>query len=178
MKTRKLFGVGFICLIVVMGVATYLWYLYFHTYEGEVLTKNIRLELINNGKTNYINAIPNDDESVIPIYYFRIKNNVNVPVKYNVIFNDVSATSVGDGCSDATNFKRNELRYELKLDNKIVKTGLLSEVVNDILYTSQMDGRMQDDYSLRVWLDGNTQNSLDRHYHYVVNVMEIEWKPF
>ncbi len=174
MKTKKMFSVGFICLIVVMGVATYLWYLYFHNYEGEVLSKNIRLELINNGKTNYINAIPNDDESVIPIYYFRIKNNVDSTAKYNVLINDVSASNAGDGCSDANNFKRNELRYELKLDNKVVKTGLLSEVVNNILFTSQIDGNVVDDYSLRVWLDSDTETSIDRHYHYVIDIVEIE----
>ena len=174
MKTRRLFGVGFICLIIVMGVATYLWYLYFHNYEGEVLSKNVRLELINNGKTNYINAMPNDDESVIPIYYFRIKNNVNKSAKYNVLLNDVSASDAGDGCSDANNFKRNELRYELKLDNKVVKTGLLSDVVNNIIFTSQIEGNMVDDYSFRVWLDNGVESALDRHYHYIVNVMEIE----
>lgn len=174
MKTKKMFGVGFISLIIVMFFGTYLWYLYFRSYEGDVLSKNIRLELINNGRTNYINAIPNDDDNAIPIYYFRIKKNVDIPVKYNIIINDVSASNAADGCNDENNFKRNELRYELKFDNKIVKTGLLSELDNDILYTSKMEESITDDYSLRVWLDSNTGKTLDRHYHYIVNVMEIE----
>lgn len=174
MRSKKIFSFGFVCLIVVIVVATYLWYLYFHAYEGDVLVKNIRLEVMNTGKINYIDATPEDDASIIPIYYFRVKNHVNTSIKYDVLINDVNASMAADGCNDDTNFKRDELRYELKLNNQIVKTGLLSEVKNNILYTTNMKGSIIDSYSLKVWLDSNVHETIDRHYHYVVNIREIE----
>ena len=175
MKTSKFFKIGFVCVLVLVGIGTYLWYLYFHEYESEVLlTKNVRLEIINNGRTNYINAVPNDDENVIPVYYFRVKNYVDVPLSYEIYLQDVSPTEAGDGCSWETAFTRNDLDYELKLDNKVVSSGKLSELKKDVLDRQRLDGTDTLDYSLRIWVNKDVIHTLGRHYHYVVNIREIE----
>ena len=175
LKNKIVFKIGFISIIIFILLATYLWYLYFREYEGEVLAQNVRLELINKGRINYINAIPNDDEENIPTYYFRVKNSVDVPIEYEILIKDVSASEVGDGCSDATLFKREELKYELKRDNKVIASGKLSDLNNDVLDRTKMDGKMINDYSLRVWLNEEVlTTSLSKHYHYVINLKEIE----
>lgn len=174
MKNRKLFTIGFICLVVFIGIGTYFWYLYFRDYEGEVLSKNVRLELLNSGRVDYINATIRDTDEVIPIYYFRVKNNVNMPVDYEVLIKDVLPNEVKDGCDDTSYFKREELNYELKLNNKIIKSGLLSEISNNIIDKREMDGISSNDYSLRVWLNEKDENTLDKHYHYIVNIREIK----
>ena len=172
MKNKNVLIVGFLSIIVFIGFASYYWYLYFKKYEGEVLDKNVRIELVNNGNVDYINAIPNDDEEKIPTYYFRIKNGVDVIVNYNVYIKDVSAKDVNDGCTDEMLFKRDELRYELKFDNRVIKTGLLSELNNNLLDTNKVDRMGFNDYSLRIWLDDETQASLAKHYHYIVYIEE------
>ena len=171
LRTKRFFKVGIVCLLVVIVIATYLWYLYFGTYEGKVLSKNVRLEIINNGRINYINAVPEDDPSIIPVYYFRVKNNVDSEISYDILLKDVAANMVNDGCVDAAMFKRNELVYELKLDNRVVKSGKLDSLSNDILYSNKMNKGV-DSYSLKVWLDDGVESSIGRHYHYVVNVEE------
>ncbi len=174
MKIKNLFKIGFLCVFVFMVVGTYLWYLYFHNYGGDVLAKNVRLEIINNGRINYINAIPNDSEDVIPIYYFRVKNNVNVPLSFDILINDVSASSANDGCTNENLFKRDELNFELILDNKVIRTGKLSEISEDILDTQELDGSDTLDYSFRVWVNDSVLKTLGRHYHYVINIREKE----
>lgn len=174
MKNKKLFTIGFICLIAFIGIGTYFWYLYFHEYEGDVLAKNVRLELINSGKVDYINATIRDTDDIIPIYYFRVKNNVNMHVSYEVLIKDILPSEAKDGCSDDTYFKREELKYELKLDNKVIKSGLLSEIKDDILDKREINSISSNDYALRIWLNEEDENTLDKHYHYRVNVREIK----
>ena len=126
MKNRNTFKIGIICATIFILLATYFWYLYFHEFEGDILATNVRIELINSGHVDYINAIVHDDERNIPTYYFRVKNSVEKPVYYDVLLNDVSASEACDGCSDETNFQKEEIDYELKIDNNIIRRGTMS----------------------------------------------------
>ena len=174
MKNKKLFSIGFLCIVVFIGIGAYLWYLYFHEYEGDVLAKNIRLELVNNGNIDYINAKVDDTDDIIPIYYFRVKNNANTTINYEIVLKEVAPSEANDGCDDSTYLKRDELNYELKLDNKVIKKGLLSSVKNDVLDSNEIKGISSNDYSLRVWLNEEDENTKDKHYHYIVNLREIK----
>ena len=174
MNNKTVFKVAFISVLVFIIVGTYFWYLYFKNGEGELISKNVRLELVNNGNINYINASPLDPAERIPTYYFRIKNNSNSSIKYEVYLNDVKAVDANDGCNDATNYKRNELKYELKLDNKVIKTGLLTELLNNVLDENTILGNTTNNYSLRIWLSDGIDNAIYRHYHYVINLKEKE----
>ena len=172
MKVKNFFRIGIICILFFVGLLTYFWYLYFRGYEKEFLAKNVRLEIINNGKTTYFNAIPNDDDSVIPVYYFRVRNNVDVPLSYEIYIEDVKPSSVNDGCTDATFFTREELNYELRLNNKVIKTGSLASLEGNVLDRQDLEGTTINNYAFRVWLDDKNERSLGKHYHYVVNIRE------
>ncbi len=136
------------------------------------MSTNVRLQLINSGHVDYINAIVHDDERNIPTYYFRVKNNVEAPVYYDILLNDVSASEAGDGCSDGTLFTREELDYELKLDNKVLRTGTLSDLKENILDSNEMENVGVNDYSIRIYLNEKAKNTLDRHYHYTITLRE------
>ena len=172
MKNKTVFKLAFISLFVFIIVATYFWFLYFKDYEGTVTKEKVRLELINNGGINYINAVPEDLEENIPTYYFRIKNNSLEDVKYDIFLQSVSPSDVNDGCSEGMIFSTTELNYELKLDNKVIKKGVLSSLNNNILDNNVVSGDSINDYSLRIWLNEKADDSLLKHYHYIVSIRE------
>ena len=68
MKNKGIFSIAVFSLIVFIGIASYLWYLFFHEYEGVLLSKNPkmeflrRVELVNTGNINYINATNKDSD--------------------------------------------------------------------------------------------------------------------
>ena len=176
MKNKTVFKLAYISLFVFVIVATYFWFLYFRDYEGSVTKEKVRLELINNGGINYVNAVPNDVEENIPTYYFRIKNNSNDDIKYDIFLQNVNPSDVNDGCDTNTTFSSDELNYELKLDNRVIKSGVLSMISNGILDNNKVSGDSINDYSLRIWLNDKADKSLLKHYHYTISIRENKWK--
>ena len=160
--------------MIFMIILTILWYRYFGDTEKNVLEKNVRIELINNGKIDYLNAIPLDDIEVIPTYYFRVRNNVDVPVKYEILISDIDSITADDGCMEGGLFTREEISYELFKDNKSIRKGKLSEISDNILLNDEMKGSMTNDYAFRAWLNENAKDTIEKHYHYVINIREIE----
>ena len=107
MKSKNIIVLGIFSLVIFICIASYLWYIYFHEYEGKLLAQNEDLqfatgvELINSGSTTYLNATNTDDDSIIPTYYFRVKNNMDKDYNYVIYFENARAN---DGCTDATTF--------------------------------------------------------------------------
>ena len=164
LNNKTFFRIGFVCVLIFIVIASYLWYLYFHNYEGEMLGKNIALEFINSGHIDYVNAQVNDPEEIIPTYYFRVKNNIDKVFKYEKkIKKDTKLPST---------FSEDELMYELKLDNRVIKNGLLSSIQNNVLDANTISGNKINDYSLRIWLADNAIDDANKSYHYVVNFRE------
>ena len=71
-------------------------------------------------------------------YYFKVNNHSNSPISYDVILEKVSPNTVNDGCDDTTLFLESELDYELKLDNKVIATGTLSSLKNNLLNSNSL----------------------------------------
>ncbi len=174
MRNKTVFKMAFASLVIFIVVATYFWFLYFKDYEGSITREKVRLELINNGGINYINAVPDDLEENIPTYYFRIKNNASDSIKYDIFLQNVSPSEANDGCSEGMIFSTSELNYELKLDNKTIKSGVLSSLNNNVLDNNTVSGNSINDYSLRIWLNEKAEENLLKHYHYIVSIREIK----
>ena len=172
MKTRTIFRVAFVSILVFVIFGTYFWYLYFKNGAGSMFNGQKNLLLVNSGNIDYINAVVNDDDSRIPIYYFQVKNNKNTQEKYMITLEDVLPSEVNDGCNDAMLFKREELKYLLKRDNVIVAKGLLSDLTNNILDDSSINALGTNDYSIKVYLNEDTTNYLGKHYHFRINLVE------
>ena len=174
MKNKSIFTIGIISLVIFIGIAAYLWYIYFNDYESKLLAQNEHsfaqdVELINSGAIDYINATNQDNDNIIPAYYFRIKNNSDKDYSYVISFEN---TTSNDGCTVDTTFNRDELLYELKLDNKVIQKGSLNTIRNNVLDTNIVSSRSINDYSLRVWLKEDVKDYANKHFHYVVNLKE------
>ena len=177
MKNKGVLGIAIICLFIFVGISSYLWYLYFYEYENKLIDASPAMkfikgvELINSGNINYVNANTTDDESIVPIYYFTVKNHSNKDYNYVIFIED---TPGNDGCTPSTRLKRNELEYELTLDNKIIKQGNLDSLNNNVLDKNivKIDGT--NDYSLKIKLKESDTNYENKHFHYVINMKEHE----
>ena len=177
MKNRSVFTVAIICLVIFMGIATYLWYLYFHDYEGRVINENPKMEfirgieLVNTGNIDYINAKPEDNDSIIPIYYFSVKSKSQKDFNYIITLEDATSN---DGCSEGTRLKRDELIYELRMDNKLIKTEGLDKLTNNVLDSNIIKANATNDYSIKIKLKEDTKDYEKKHYHFVINMKEKE----
>ena len=175
MKNKRFYTVGVICLIAFIGIASYLWYLYFNEYEDRIVAQNKGLEFMrgvkfeNSGPIYYVNASTSDTDDVIPKYYFRVENNTNKDYDYYLYFENSEGK---DGCSEETRFQREDLQYELKLDNKVIKSGGLEEIQNNILDQNTIKKNSINDYSLKVWLKDTYEGSEQLHFHYKVLLRE------
>ena len=127
------------------------------------------VELVNTGGINYINAEPQDDDSIIPIYYFSVKNKTDKDFDYVIVLEE---TDGNDGCVESTRFHKDELVYELKLDNKVIKEASLDTLVDNILDTNLVKGNNANDYSLKIRLKDDAKNYDKKHFHYVINLKE------
>ena len=177
LKNNGIFTIAVFSLIVFIGIASYLWYLFFHEYENVLVKENSNMqfasgvELINTGNINYINATNTDSDSVIPVYYFSVKNKSNKDYNYIISLEDSEGN---DGCSNATKLTRSELEYELKMDNKTIKTGGLETLSNNILDSNIVKSGTTNDYSIRIKIKADTTDYQDKHFHYVINMKEKE----
>lgn len=177
LKNKNIFTIAIISFVIFIGIATYLWYLYFHDYETKLREENCTPEfyrevaLVNTGNINYIDAKTEDSDVLVPVYYFSVKNSANRDYDYVIVFEDSDGN---DGCTKADRLQRDELEYELTFDNKIVKTAGLDTLSNNILDTNVIKAKGTNDYSLKIRLKNNVTDYQKKHFHYVVNIREKE----
>ncbi len=177
MKNKNILTIAIVCLFIFIGIASYLWYLYFHEYESKLIDASPAMkfikgvELINSGNINYINANTSDDDSIIPTYYFTVKNHSDKDYNYVIFIEDSNGN---DGCSPSTRLKRSELEYELTLDNQVIKEGSLDSLQNNVLDKNIIKVDGINDYSLKIKLKESDTNYENKHFHYVINMKEHE----
>ena len=66
---------------------------------------------------------------------------------------------------------------QLSLNGKVIKTGMLSEIDNNILDTRNISGNTTNSYQLRVYVSEKAQdtNWQNKYYHFDIEVqMEVE----
>lgn len=170
MRRLLILKIAFVFVLAFIIVGSYFWYLYFNTKEEKLLSESVRLELLNNGKSSYENAGSTDDEGMIPGYYFRVKNNLNADADYVLLLNEVNNGQ--NNSENAISYQRNELLYELKLDNKIIKKGRLSDLSNDILDSNTIPGNTTYEYSLKISVASDTDSTIEKYYYYSVDLKE------
>ena len=177
MKNKGTLIIAIICFVIFMGIASYLWYLYFHEYEDKLFAENCTPEfshdvtLVNTGNINYYDATTEDSDSIVPVYYFSVKNASDKDYKYAIV---IEKADGNDGCTTDTRLTRDELEYELKLDNKIIKKAGLDTISDNILDSNVIKGKSVNDYSLKIRLKSEDTDYENKHFHYVVNLKEIK----
>ena len=177
MKNKSVLTIAVICLFISIAIASYLWYTYFHDYEAKLLDASPAMkfikgvELINSGSINYVNATTLDNEEVIPTYYFSVKNHSDKDYNYIIILEDSNGK---DGCTPSTRLKRNELEYELSLNDEVIAEGGLDTLTNNILDKNIIKINDTNNYSLMIKLKEHDTGYENKHFHYIINMKEHE----
>ena len=173
MKNKGILTVAVICFVIFMGIASYLWFLYFKDYEGKIIDENCRADfsravsLTNTGNVSYIDAKTEDSDTDIPLYYFSVKNTSDKDFKYDIVIENID---VNDGCSPDTRLTRSQLEYELRFDNSIIKKGDLDTLTDNILDSNEIKANSVNDYSFKLKIKNGDDDYVNKHFHYVINI--------
>ncbi len=175
-------------LLILAGIALFafifstsvLWYNFFYndvSSTNTVSSLEIRLDNQNN-TINEDGLIPLDDETAknLKPYSFEVENTNSVATTYNVIIEDAM---ISDDASYSSKelLSRDQLNYQLSLNGKVIKTGKLSDIDNNILDTRNISGNVINNYELRIYVSEDAVNTdwQNKYYHFNVNVqMEVE----
>jgi len=179
LKNKTLLLFGGIILIVLLIFGTYSWYLYFLRYSTEhsystnnnTSVKVGDIEFKEDGEAVYdadAKSIEDVEVSKVPSYNFRVINNGNTSKDYTLLIEDIPANLVDDGCSEDNLLSRNDLKYQLTLNGKVVKEDFLSNIKDNILDTRKIESKKTNSYSLKVYIHEDAKDWIGKHYHYKV----------
>ena len=167
---------AFILLICFIIVGTYTWYLFF-LREGSKYnylnngTMFGDIVLTDSGNSLYIDDAESTDEEnindVIP-YIFKINNKGNKNGDYTLYIEDLPLNSINDGCTSSTLLTRDQLKYQLKLNDKIIKEDYLSNIKDNILDKRNIVANGENNYELRIYIHDEAEDWTGKHYHYRV----------
>lgn len=179
MKGKVVFAVGFISVIIFIFVSAYFWYLYFLDLHNDGKLNNNsnqigRLVMVDISGVNATNEKSKEDGSDTPSYVFRIDNRKTGSTDYNLYIEDTPYNLVTDGCSPETTLRRSDLSYQLKLNGRIVKQGLMIDIEDNLLDTRHINIDVSNQYELTVWINENATDWEGKHYHYKVTLKEVE----
>ncbi len=178
MKNKILLVCGSLMLIIFLVFGTYFWYLYFlrvnNISSSTTTTQDVGgITLIDNGKNVYdSDATTTNPDNVenIDAYVFNVKNDTNKNGSYTLYLEDVPINSVKDGCTEETLLKRNQLRYQLILDEQVIKEDDLENIKDNVLDTRTIIPNSTNHYKLRVYIKEDAENWTNKHYHYKVSI--------
>lgn len=171
MKKGLFLLVGGIVLIVSIFLISFYSWNYFNKREPKVNLNTLEIVLSDDGNVDLKDQTPvNDDsgKSVKP-YSFRVVNKSNVKAKYQLLIEDYISDDTKELLS------RNYLKYELKQDGIVIKSGKLSEINNNILDADNISSQEEKKYELRVWVDesANATDWVGKSYNYNVRVNPV-----
>ena len=179
MKNKILLICGFLLLIIFIAFGTYYWYIYFlrassaSISDGGTIQSAGGITLIDNDKNVYdADATATDGENLdnVEAYIFNIKNDNKSQGSYTLYLEDVPINSVKDGCTEATLLKRNQLRYQLILNEQVLKEDDLDNITDNILDSRVIPGNTTNHYKLKVFIKEDASDWSGKHYHYKVTL--------
>lgn len=180
MKGKSVLIIGFIGLIAFIATGAYFWYHYFldlHSggeYGGSNINQIGNLVMVDIKGVNATNEESKDNGTESPSYLFRIENRKTGSTSYNLYIEDTPYNLVNDGCTMETTLSRSDLSYQLKMNDRIIKQGLMSEIEDNLLDTRSINIDVSNEYELIVWINENAVDWEGKHYHYQVSLEEVE----
>lgn len=178
MKSKWLWLIlgGFILVFFILGTS-YAWYLLFS--DTEVMVANLAISFEDsNRQVNLQDSSPLSDElgkQVVP-YVFSITNTGTVTGTYRLIFKEQTPDMVNDGCTSYNQLRKDQMKYQLVLNQIPIAFGNLGELERDILDLRKIMPKEKNYYQLRVWVDQDQPGSevVNRHFHYTIEVQSVE----
>ncbi len=177
MKNKILLYSAALLLLVFLVFGTYCWYLFFlgasDRYGSGNLSSFRDHDIILNDDGNQVYY--NDATSITDIevkdlnpYTFKIQNYGSASEIYTLYLEDVPINYVDDGCTYDTLLKRDQLKYQLKLNGEVVREDLLSNIDDNILDKGTIPKDKVYEYELRIFIHDKATNWEGKHYHYRV----------
>ena len=138
---KRIIGVILLCGIIGVGA-------YFGTLYLDKLKKGgeVKLTVTFDDTESYV--IPSikkmNKESALNEwpYIMELDNTGGGKGLYQMIITDI----------DTSTLKREVLEYALYLDDKEIKTGKLSDIKDNVLYTGEIEGKSKQKYKLYIWV--------------------------
>lgn len=179
MKNKTLLIFGGLILVILLIFGTYEWYLYFMNYSKthssstntNASIKVGDIEFKEDGKAVYdadAKSIEDVEVSKVPSYKFKVINNGDSEKNYTLLIEDITANLVDDGCTEDNLLSRNDLKYQLTLNDKVIKEDFLSNITDNILDTRNIESKKSNAYSLKVYIHEDAKDWIGKHYHYKV----------
>lgn len=168
MKNRNLYIL--ITIVIIIILLTFVFIFSKIIKKDDFLVNSFEISLDSNiKKESFKDLGPIDDESidsVIP-YQFSIRSINKGNQTYMLLIEDII-----DNDNENNNLTRNYLRYELRLNNEIVKRGNLSEISNNILDRRAISKNEVNKYSLKIWISSNAKDIdwMNKYYSYNISV--------
>lgn len=177
-----------VILLVLAGVALFafifatsmLWYRFFYNdnVSGTNNVSSVTIQLDDqNNVIDESGLIPLDDDSARTLtpYEFSVKNNGDNNYAYNVLLED-SIISDDITYSSKELLSRSQLRYQLVLNGKEIKTGDLDDIKNNVLDVRVISSSQTNNYQLRIYVSEESQDTdwQNKYYHFDINVQAEE----
>ncbi len=177
-----------VILLVLAGVALFafifatsmLWYRFFYNdnVSGTNNVSSVTIQLDDqNNVIDESGLIPLDDDSARTLtpYEFSVKNNGDNNYAYNVLLED-SIISDDITYSSKELLSRSQLRYQLVLNGKEIKTGDLDDIKNNVLDARVISSSQTNNYQLRIYVSEESQDTdwQNKYYHFDINVQAEE----
>lgn len=181
MKGKGIVKGTFVFVAIFMIVAVYFWYLFFNEGYQDLKMGNTKiidktesglvLESVNT--LNLVNEETHEDGSGVAGYTFRLTNKGTKNLKYTIYIEDVPYNVINDGCSNILTLEREELSYQLFKNKKVISSGNLDEIEDNILEDDSINANVVNDYELKIWINEDTEDWQAKHYHYKLSLKEV-----
>ena len=180
MKNKFIVVVGGIILLLFIIFGTYAWYTYFLKASG-----NFNINKINRTTNSSGIVFQDDGNSVydsdatrledteigeVPSYNFTVTNVKDENGSYILYIEDLPVNAINDGCTESTLLDRSQLKYQLKLNGKIIKEDKMSKIKDNILDSRKINADTTNNYSLKIFIHDEAENWVGKHYHYKVTI--------
>ena len=182
MKKFVLLSLSGVALFAFIFSTSILWYYFFSNsnfHNKESTIGSLEIQLADDENTiNEINLIPLSDEEALKLkpYTFKVINNGKNKNRYNVLIED-AIISDDLSYSNKELLKRNELRYQLSMNGKIIRIGNLADIKNNILDSRYIDSDNTNNYELIVYLAETLNDSWrNKYYHYNISIQMEDLK--
>ena len=177
MKNKVLIVCAGLLLLIFLVFGTYCWYLYFLRISGGLSSSNNskNLQLGSIVFKDYGNSVYDSDAEIIednniekvPSYKFDVINEGDKSI-YKLYIEDLPANMIDDGCTEDTILKRDQLKYQLKFNNEIIKEDYLANIKDNILDEREIEKNITNSYELKIYIHDEATNWTAKHYHYKV----------
>lgn len=177
MKNKVLLISAGLLLFIFLVFGTYAWYLFFLRASANFpINDNAHLKdgdiaLLDKGNNVYeTDAESMEDEDIMAVtpYLFKVKNTSSNSDNYTLYIEDIPLNLIQDGCTSETLLTRDMLKYELRLNGKIIKKDYLSKIRDNILDERSIEADMTNEYELRIYIHEYAEDWGNKHYHYKV----------